>query len=71
MHYAKSVEDGSAQCGTATVTDKGIAFQKFIWTGNEDFLKPFGGIRNFGSTGNKTYKQPKSKQSKKSSNVIF
>jgi len=31
-------------CGGQLVFDKGVAFQNFIWTGNQTYLEDFGGV---------------------------
>ena len=35
-------------CGGQLVFDKGVAFQNYIWTGNQTYLEDFGGVDETG-----------------------
>ena len=56
MHYEFSLEPGSRMCTTdGDFTKKSAAYNKYLWTGNENFLAPFGGIGAFGFKGDRDY----------------
>ncbi len=54
MHFEFSLEPGSRMCTTdGDFTKKAAAFNKYIWTGNADFLADFGGLGAFGYKGDR------------------
>ena len=53
MHFPEAIEAGDAMCGGELVFRKGVAFQKYIWTGNEEFLDEWGGVEAFGHVASK------------------
>lgn len=79
MHFPGATIAGDEMCGGNLVFSKGVAFQKFIWTGNETFLEPWGGVESFGNvpkkdctynphpTRNKVGKKGKKKKTSESS----
>ena len=48
MHFPEAIIAGDAMCGGDLVYEKGVSFQKFIWTGDESFLEDWGGVDAFG-----------------------
>ena len=56
MHYKFSLEPGSWMCTVANdFIPKAVAYNKYLWTGNEKFLESFGGKEAFGYTGDREY----------------
>ena len=53
MHFPDAIEAGDAMCGGELVFRKGVAFQKYMWTGNEEFLDEWGGVEAFGHVASK------------------
>merc|ERR1712169_42685 len=51
MHFENSLAPGERMCTTERdFTNKAVAYNKFMWTGNTAFLEPFGGLSAFGAT---------------------
>ena len=65
MHFPEAIVAGDAMCGGDLVYEKGVAFQKFIWTGNDAFLEPWGGINSFGHVASKNCQYSPNAASKK------
>lgn len=56
MHFEFSLEPGAWMCTEAKdFIKKAVAYNNFLWTGNEIFLEEFGGLSNFGYEGKRDY----------------
>ena len=56
MHFYNSLKPGADMCTTYNdFTKKGVAYNKFLWTGNPSFIQEFGGSSKLGFDGDREF----------------